>query len=385
MEEDMFENKMARDICKLMDKLHQEGFEAYLVGGCIRDLILGKEPEDWDICTSAIIDEIKRCFSEYKVVETGIKHGTLTVILEEDQVEMTTFISLKEDLSRRDFTINSLAYSKETGLIDYFGGLEDIKKGIIRAVGDARKRFFEDPLRILRAIRFSALLGFEIENKTEQQMLECKTLLQNVSIERITSEFNKILCQGEKTKNVLNKYSQIIFEVIPEAKKMDIDDWNKTLNAISVISDDIILNLTLFFHSLPSEKIMERMRYDKKTIKTVKILIENLDYNFVPDRSSIKRLLNKIGVENFRRLLKLNNNVIKKTEELLEEILDNQQCFSLQALAIDGDDLKSIGFKEGKEIGLLLNDLLNKVIDEEIANEKTKLIEEAKKCYHIFL
>ncbi|NLY70778.1 MAG: polynucleotide adenylyltransferase [Clostridiales bacterium] len=388
-----------KNIWLLIDKLHQNGFEAYLVGGCIRDLVLGKEPEDWDICTSATIDEIKDCFKGFKVVNTGIKHGTLTVIHGEKLIEITAFKSLREDLSRRDFTINSLAYSKQTGLIDYFGGLEDIKRGIIRAVGDARKRFLEDPLRILRGVRFSAQLGFKIDEITEREMLKRKGLLQNVSIERITSEFNKILCQGKRTKDALNKYSEIIFEVIPEAKQMDIDDWNNTIKAICLIGDDIILNLTLFFHCLPSQKIMERMCYDKKTIKAVKTLIEYFDYKLETDRISIKRLLNKIGVENFRRLLKIKIAVMKsenlesanerlrtiiKTQELLEKIISSKECYSLRDLAINGDDLLSIGFKEGKMIGIVLNALLNKVIDEEVDNDKTQLIEAAK-SYHIFL
>ena len=270
--------KMPENAKGIIDKLRTCGYDAYAVGGCIRDSIMGKIPYDWDICTSALPEEVLEVLGERNIIENGLKHGTVTVHIDGENYEITTFRTdgqyldnrhpenvtfvreLKEDLSRRDFTMNSLAYNYSEGLIDIFGGRDDINNSIIRCVGDPDKRFGEDALRILRALRFSSQLGFSIEEKTSASIHKNAELLKNISAERIMSEFTKIL-MGKNVEDVLMNYKDVIAVFIPEIKPMFgfeqhnphhvYDVWQHTVKSVACVKNERILRLTAFFHLKP--------------------------------------------------------------------------------------------------------------------------------------
>ncbi len=424
---------------KAIKMLSDAGYEAYVVGGCVRDSIMGKTPFDWDITTSASPEEIKSVFSGYKVIETGIIHGTVTVIVENSPLEITTYRidgcysdnrhpdkvqftkSLKEDLSRRDFTINALAYNDDEGVIDFFGGIEDIKSKIIKTVGNPYKRFSEDALRILRALRFSSQLSFSIEEETQESIRECSLFLQKISVERINSEFTKLLC-GENVREVLTGYSDVFIKMIPELEPMIdfnqktpyhiYDVYEHTVRAVENIDSNEELRLTMLFHDIGkpfcfkedengrghfkghniesvrlAKEILSRLRYNKATINKIELLIEHHDVNIKNDKKQIKHFLNKLSPESFFDLLK-----VKKADNLAQspefnrsdmingiyltakEILSEKECFCLDMLNINGNDLMDKGLKKGKEIGEALDLLLNAVIDEKCENKKEKLI-----------
>ena len=433
---------------KALNMLHNDGYEAYLVGGCIRDLVMGIIPKDWDITTDALPDDIINSFIEYKTLPTGIKHGTVTVIIDDLPIEITTyrtegqytdgrrpdnvkFVSdLKEDLSRRDFTINALAYNG-LNLIDFFNGREDINNKLIRSIGDPNERFNEDALRILRALRFASVLGFNIDQLTQKAIFHNKALLNRISSERISSEFNKILT-GENASKILEEYKEIIAVFIPEIEQTfsfkqnspyhDLDVWQHTLKAIKHSEADLIVRLTLFFHDIGkpqcytiddemighfygheacsvdiAEKVLKRLKYDMKTIDIVKKLIKYHDLKIEPNEKSVKRALNKIGEDFFPTLLEIKSgdaiahrsphaercmDEICEIEKIYKKILSDNQCFSLKDLAVNGQDLIDLGFSEGTNIGKILNDLLEAVIDGNIQNEKQFLLKFAEKQYN---
>lgn len=433
--------KMPSSVEFILEELEKNGYPTYIVGGCVRDSLMGEEPHDWDICTAALPEETKEIFKQFPIIETGIKHGTITIVIEKEHYEVTTFRidgdysdgrrpdevkftdNIKEDLERRDFTINAIAYNPKRGLIDPFFGALDIKNEFIRTVGSADKRFQEDGLRILRALRFSSQLGFSIDLMTAMSMDDNKKLLQKVSKERITSEFNKILT-GFDVHTVLTRYSNIIAEFIPEIKFMIgfnqhnsyhlYDVYKHSVVAIYNSKNDIYVRLALFFHdigkpycfsiddegighfyghAIKSEEltrnILKRLKYDSNTIDIVCDLIKYHDSNFADSTKNVKKLLNKIGEEKLRLLLRVRKGDLlaqsKKDQELrlselisfeqiLNKIIEENQCFSLKDLAINGNDLIGIGFKTGKAIGTTLNLLLNKVINEECENDKEVLL-----------
>lgn len=424
--------------------LENAGFEAYIVGGCVRDSVLGNTPKDWDITTNALPDEMLEVFNEYRVIETGIKHGTVTVIINKFPLEITTYridgtysdnrrpdsvsftSEIKNDLCRRDFTINSMAYNSRNGFVDYFSGENDIKNKIIRCVGNPDTRFNEDALRILRALRFASVLSFDIEERTKESIFLNKHLLKNIAKERISVEFNKIL-MGNSAKRVLSDYNEIIKVFIPEIKEMigfnqnnkhhHLDVWQHTLEAINNSEFDINIRLTMFFHDIAkpltytedlngvghfyghpklsceiAKNILKRLKYDNNTIETVYLLISYHDYRVKPEKKSIKRLLGKIGEINFKKLLcvqkadilgqnpiliseKLEN--IKKVEDLFNKIIEDNMCFSIKDLEVNGNDLMDMGIPKGKIIGEILNKLLEMVIDEKICNNNKILKTEA--------
>ncbi len=422
-----------------IERLKDCGFKAYLVGGCVRDVLLGQIPHDYDITTNAEPVDTERCFCDFTVIKTGIKHGTVTVLIDGEPIEITTMRTdgqytdgrhpdkvsftekLNEDLGRRDFTVNAIAYEPDCGFIDYFSGRDDLKKGIIRAVGDANKRFTEDALRILRALRFSSRLGFSIEKDTAQAVHKLKHLLKYVSSERIFIEFKGIIC-GKNAENVLTEFSDVICEIIPEiAPCVGFDQNNPhhiydvythTVKALSCIDATEELRLSAFFHDIAKPKcktedekgifhfcghpeessriadcVLRRLKSDNKTRERVVELIKYHDYRFAPTEKNVKRLLGKMNFEAARLLIKLkradlyaqapefrsNEVALNEIEAIINKLEEEKACVSVKDLELDGNDLIGLGFK-GKEIGEILNKLLGLVIDGEIENEKNALL-----------
>lgn len=443
---------------EIIHSLQNNGYEAFLVGGCVRDSILGRPIHDYDITTSATPYEMMKVFKDKRIIETGLQHGTITIVINGEGYEVTTYRidgnysdsrrpdsvtftrSLEEDLKRRDFTINAMAYNDEVGLIDPFNGMEDIKYHKIRCVGRAEDRFSEDALRILRAIRFASQLGFVLEPDTDWNISKMYKNLENISVERINSEFCKIAASSNFCVQMV-LYSDVLSLFIPEIKDMFdflqnnpyhiYDVWNHTVHAVHAYEcdcepdlnpRDLITSLAVFFHDIGkphcyqdgedgirhfkghgrvsadmTDKIMKRLRFDNDTREKVVELVYYHDATFEVGKKYIKRWLNKIGEEQFRRLLNVRRADIKaqadmaqetrlqkidNIEYILEEVLQDDECFSLKDLAVNGKDLITIGYKPGKEIGEVLNNLLDLVISGEYKNEKEKLLEIAERRLH---
>lgn len=441
-------NGLSKETKEALNALHRNNFEAYVVGGYVRDMLMGKSPFDSDITTSALPEEIKKVFDEYKTIDTGIRHGTVTVIINSVPIEITTYRidkgysdgrhpdtviftnSLKEDLSRRDFTVNSIAYCEEIGFFDPFDGREDIKNKIIRCVGNPEKRFEEDALRILRALRFASTLSFDLDKKTEEAVFRCKKLLSRVSQERIFQEITKTLC-GKNIKNILCKYSEVFEIVLPEIRNMKgfdqknfhhiYDILTHTATVIENIPPAPPLRLAALFHdcgkadcfsvdengtghfySHPSisaekaEKALTRLHCDNKTKETVVKLVKIHDTPIEESERIIKRKLRSLGEELFFDLIKLQRADTKglapeyhnrdkhfdTLEHIAREIIKSEQCFSLRDLKINGNDLIAAGFT-GKEIGTALNSVLESVIDGKTENEKEALLNFCKKLKNL--
>ena len=434
--------KLPDEVLYIIDILEQSGYEAFAVGGCVRDSLLEKEPQDWDICTSALPEQMMSCFAEHHIIETGLKHGTITIMLNKKPFECTTyrvdgkykdnrrpenvkFVNvLKRDLARRDFTINAMAYNPKVGLVDYYDGQQDLIAKQIKCVGNADKRFSEDALRIMRALRFASVFGFSIEENTAQAMQNNKKLLGNIAVERIAVELNNLIV-GDRVRELLSAHLPVIFEIIPELEPMAGFEQNNpyhcydvlthTLVSIDAAPKDLVLRLTMLFHDIGKPKcytesddgighfyehqqessdmagaILSRLKYDKATSQAVKELVLYHDANIEPSKKQIKRWLNRIGHDRFLQLLEVKRadamaqsdthrqaklNAIDAILPLLDEIIALQQCFSLKDLAIDGRDLINVGITEGSEIGKILNKLVDMVIDEEVENDKSALLE----------
>ena len=437
---------MPEEVKTAISKLTQNGFEAYIVGGCVRDSLLGDKPKDYDITTSAEPEEVEKIFSNYRVIETGIKHGTVTVLINKMPLEITTFRidsdysdnrhptnvtftkSLEEDTARRDFTMNALAYNDERGICDFYGGSEDIKNKIIRCVGDSNQRFNEDALRIMRAIRFSSVLGFKIEDNTKRAILQNKELLKNISSERIANELVKLLC-GENVRKVLLEYIDVLGVVIPELLPMKgfdqrnihhiYDILEHTAVAVENIEPTPILRLTALFHDIGkpkcffmkngeghfyghsevgakmTENILSRLKFDNNTKNTVTKLVKIHDVQIEETEAAVKRCMNKHTSEIFFMLLKMKRadtlaqspicrdrlEYLDRLEKTAREIIAQNACFSLKDLTINGSDLIEMGFKPGREIGVILKNLLDEVIGGKLPNKKEELIKFTKENF----
>lgn len=423
----------------VIERLEKEGFEAFAVGGCVRDILMGAPAHDYDITTNATTDEIKKVFCNYKTIDTGIKHGTVTILIEKEPFEITTYRiettytdnrhpdkviftkKLEDDISRRDFTVNSIAYSPSKGFVDLFRGKEDIESKVIRAVGNAEERFKEDSLRILRGLRFASVLGFEIEEETKKAMISCRHLIKNISRERIFTELSKLIC-GKNVKNILTEFTDVFAEVIPEIKAMKGFEQHNFHHIYDVLTHTAVivestpplvhLRLAALFHdiakpycfsldeegtghfyahasksALIAEKRLTELRCDNKTKEAVIRLIKAHDTPIEESERIIKRRLNSMGEELFFDLIKLKradtaglapefhsrSEHFDRLEEMAREILEKEACFSLKALAVNGNDIIEIGFK-GREIGERLNFLLEAVIDGKVKNERDELL-----------
>lgn len=402
--------KIPENVSLIIDRLEQNGFFAYVVGGCVRDTLMDRIPYDWDITTNALPDEILDVFKGFKTIKTGIKHGTITVIIDHTPYEITTFrvdgeyldsrhpesvnfvSSLYEDLKRRDFTINALAYNEKSGIIDYFGGIEDIKNKVIKCVGEPQKRFLEDALRIMRAIRFSSQLNFNIEASTNGAILECSHLLKNISIERIQIEFSKTLLSDNP--KVIYDYRSVF--------KQFFDGLECQENIIELLQNTpkiLHIRLTLMIQNLYQNQekdiktfakiLLKNLRFDNLTIKKCYDLLSCINIELKPQKMSLRHLVKNYGYDTVHDLIlfkkalfyndekKLEN--INKTHSVFEQIKLQKLCSTLKELAINGNDLILCGFKKGKDIGKILDILLTLVIEEKTKNSKQHLLNEAKK------
>lgn len=439
----MPEIKAPEQVKTALRLLQESGFESYAVGGCVRDSLLGNAPDDWDITTSALPVETEAVFQNYRLIETGLQHGTVTVILDGMPLEITTFRvdgdyldarhpesvtftrSLRDDLARRDFTVNTLCWNETDGVVDLFGGTADLQNRLLRAVGEPDKRFQEDALRILRGIRFASVLGFTLEEATADSILRNRQLLSAVAKERIRVEFSKLLC-GQNAAQVLERFHEVVEVFIPELRPLVgcpqntkyhcFDVFHHTLAALENIPPLEIPRLCMFFHDFGKpvcrhtdadgtdhfkgheqksaeivEPILRRLRYDNHTVKTVTERIRIHDTKSAVTKVRAKKLLSEIGIENYRALMDIKradcrgkadphaiDEKLQKMDALLTEILRNGECYALKQLAVNGNDLKAIGIADGKSIHDVLDALLLAVIEERRPNEKAALLEYAK-------
>lgn len=425
---------------QIITTLQKSGYEAYAVGGCIRDSLLGREPGDWDITTSASPDETKALFA--RTFDTGIEHGTITVLLDKEGFEVTTYRidgkyednrhpsevtftrSLREDLRRRDFTINAMAYNHQDGLVDLFGGITDLDRKVIRCVGNPRERFAEDALRILRAVRFSAQLGFAIEQETERAIGQLAENLRDISAERIQVELIKLLVSDHPEK-IRDAYRLGITRVVlPEFDSMETTEQETphhcynvgehTVRALMSIPADKVLRLTMLFHDMgkPLKKtidengrahfkghapvseeiakgVMKRLKFDNDTLHKVTKLVCYHDYRMPAEPKSVRRAMNRIGTELFPYYLKVRRadteaqsdyrkeekrRNLDGIEAIYQNIMENRQCVSLKELAVTGKDLIEAGVKPGPQIGEFLERLLEEVIEHPEKNTKELLL-----------
>lgn len=421
--------EIPQPVREILEALKEHGFEAYVVGGCVRDMLLGREPKDWDITTSAMPQEVKQIF--HNTVDTGIQHGTVMVIRNAVGYEVTTYRvdgeykdgrhpqsvtftrSLEEDLKRRDFTINAFAWG-EDGLIDMFDGVKDLKDGIIRCVGDPDERFNEDALRIMRAVRFSAQLGFEIEPRTKAMITKYAGRLADISMERIREEWEKTLMSMNPA--FVNEYAELglaqyiircvaadgssaaarCFDPSKDKIMAEIVRRDRLKSALSVellerYSEPEELRRRLlmaaFFDNLSPEETnaaLRNLKYDNKTREAVVNIIKYKNEKIPADKVAIKQILNKIGLDTFIAELEFRH-VVQTAEyydlELIawiaQDLLRKNEPWSLSQLAINGSDLIAAGFPAGKKIGEILEKLLQKVILSPTLNNKEMLLEEA--------
>lgn len=436
------------DVKFILDKLHSSGLEGYVVGGCVRDTLLGKEPKDWDICTNAKPEKVMSVFEGFNIIPTGLQHGTVTVVINHIGYEITTYrvdgdysdgrhpdsvsftSSLVEDLSRRDFTVNALAYNEVEGIVDIFGGIDDLRRKRIKCVGKAVDRFNEDALRILRALRFSSVLGFDIDIETKKAIFEVYKNLDKIAKERINAEFSKLIL-GVNNVKILREYEKIIFYIIPELRKLKgfeqnnpyhtFDVWVHSLKTLYEIKEkDLELRLSALFHDIAkpicysvdekgighfyehpeksaeiTEKIMKDLKFSNEEIYNVITLIKNHDNQLSSTKKCLRKILNKMEMPLLLRLLELKKadikaqnpkyisrlNEIKDFEKVIENFSVEDECFSLKHLKVNGNDLISMGIKPGKQMGEILNNLLSLVVEEQLVNERDELLKYIQKNY----
>ena len=439
---------MPKNVDTAINLLQSAGFEAYAVGGCVRDSLLGKTPNDWDITTSAKPEDMKSVFADFHCIDTGIKHGTVTVVIDGEPLEITTFrldgeyednrhpksvtftSDLGADLGRRDFTVNAMAYSKKTGTVDLFGGQNDLKNKIIRCVGDPDRRFNEDALRILRALRFASALDFEIEEKTAQSLLKNRALLGNISEERIAKELLKLVC-GKGAKRILTDFAPVLFEILPELQPMYknshdnphhcYDIYEHTLIAVESIDPEPTLRFAMLLHDCGkpavkkfdengvahfyghqrisaeiSAQILARLKVSNKFRDEILFLFSNHDrWELYENTEKMPRYLSKFGLDGVLNLLKvMRADVLAQSPEYryrLDQIADAEEtaknlaaqkpCLSLSELQINGRTLMDIGIPQGRKLGAVLAQLLDEVIDGVTKNTQEALTTRAREIY----
>ena len=425
----------------ILQTLNIAGHEAYLVGGCVRDLLRGVGPHDWDICTSALPEETERCFVARRVIETGLKHGTVTVMEEGEPYEITTYRTegpysdsrrpdfvrfvpdLEQDLARRDFTMNAIAMDLAGNLRDPFGGADDIKAGLIRCVGEPDRRFQEDGLRVMRALRFAAAFGYAIEARTAQAVHETRAMLDRGAAERINAELCKLLV-GKNAGDVLRQYPDVFCQFWPELGPLVTLEqnnpwhcwggWEHTIHAVEGAPTDVTLRLAMLLHDIGkpackstdengidhfyshpavsaqlAEQMLRALKFDNKTRERVVLLVERHDAQLPPRSQVIRRWLNRLGPEAFFQLLEVKRadnmgQAPEKVQDRLaeldeikakaEQILAERQCLTLKDLAVDGRDVIAVGVEPGPKVGQVLDGLLAQVLSGEAPNEREALL-----------
>ena len=428
-------------VLRAISMLNAAGHRAYVVGGAVRELLRGKGTvTDFDLTTSARPEETEGVFAGFRLIETGLKHGTVTVLLDGLPLEITTFRvdgtysdgrhpdgvsftpSLERDLERRDFTINAMAYHPQEGLIDLHGGREDLKAGLIRCVGDPDRRFREDGLRMLRCMRFAAVLGFRIEERTGAALVRCRALLDDIAHERVREELTKLLC-GQNAGRVLEEYAPVAAQVLPEIAPTfgfdqrtpwhDKDVWHHTLAAVDAAPEDPVLRWAALLHDLGKppcftldEKgvghfydhgeesarlagnILSRLRFDTDTRRRIVALVALHDRPIIPERRPVRRLLARLGPEGTADLIALHRadnaaqsslaagrqSGLDRAQAVLDRLLAEGACFQKKDLAVNGRDMLELGLK-GPEIGQALDRCLEAVLSERRPNEKAALLE----------
>ncbi len=427
-----------------LERLISAGFEAYVVGGAVRDLLRGEPVHDWDVTTSALPEQTAQVFADCRLIETGMKHGTVTVLMDGLPLEITTYrvdgpytdrrrpdsvaftTSLREDLARRDFTVNALAWHPQSGVVDLVGGLADLNANAIRCVGHPDTRFREDPLRILRALRFAAVYGMTIEPATAAAIRQNRALLSGIAAERILAELTRALC-GPHIGPVLAEYGEILAVPIPELAPMfgflqhnphhDRDVWLHTAAVVAAAPAVPALRWAALLHDMGKPhcftlddtgvghfyghagisaelagEILPRLRMDNATRQRVITLIRHHDLPITGEDRQLRRLVNKLGEEATRQLISLHTAdamgqsslcahrpaLFREAEAALDRLLTEEACFSLKDLAVDGRDMLELGLR-GREIGAALNACLNAVLEEQVPNRKEALLQFLKK------
>ena len=396
---------MPKDVKYIINTLEKNGYEAYAVGGCVRDAIIGKEPNDWDITTNATPMQVKKLFKH--TIDTGIQHGTVTIMIHKVGYEVTTYridgkyadgrhpdkveftVSLKEDLKRRDFTINAMAYNDTKGIIDLFGGIEDLKEGIVKCVGNPYNRFDEDALRILRAFRFAAVLNFEVEEKTKKAAGDLAENLNKISKERIRTELDKLIMSDTPEKLMEARKCGLLKYILSEVE----DDINIEL-VKAMPKNNYMKWAALLYHREEEEvsKILKKLKFDNKTVNICKRIVGySKDFRNIY-KENVRVAAHEVGVDIFDKFLEFskvcinlqdwkggeypdNSDYINNIEHLYKKVIDDGDCLSLKELAVKGGDLMEIGVPKGAKLGEILNILLYKVLDNPKYNNREKLLE----------
>lgn len=426
----------------LLRRLNDAGYEAFLVGGCVRDLLRGETPQDWDICTSARPEQTRACFAGERVIETGLKHGTVTVLVGGQPFEITTyrvdgtysdgrrpdrvdFVSdLTQDLARRDFTMNAMALGLDGALRDPFGGAEDIRRKLIRCVGEPERRFREDGLRLMRCLRFAADLGYAVEEETGAALVRCREMLRNVAAERIQTELRKLL-MGAGCVEVLRRWPELFWEFWPELKALKgmpqnspyhcWDGWEHTLHALSAAPPDLAVRLAVLLHDVGkppcrstdeagvdhfyghesvgaelADGMLRRLKFDNATRERVVTLVARHCLWFPPEERNIRRWLGRLGEETFFQLLEVKRcdgrgqpeevslprrGELDALETKARAILAQGECLTLKGLAVKGSDALAAGIPKGPAVGEALNALLEQVLDGSLPNDREVLLE----------
>ena len=425
----------------ILQMLTAAGHEGYLVGGCVRDLLRGVEPHDWDICTSALPEETEQRFAGRRILGTGLKHGTVTVLVEGEPYEITTYRregpysdrrrpdyvrfvpDLAEDLARRDFTMNAIAMDLDGNLRDPFGGAEDIRAGLIRCVGEPDPRFQEDGLRVMRALRFAAVFGYEIEAHTARAIHENRAMLDRVAAERINAELRKLLA-GKDAGNVVRQYPDVFCQFWPQLGPLVTLEqhspwhcrggWEHTIHAVEAAPADVALRLAMLLHDIGkpackstdeqgvdhfyghpavsarlADEMLQALKFDNKTRERVVLLVKRHDVPLPPTGPAIRRWLSRLGPEAFFQLLEVKraDNMGQNLEKVrgrlaelgeiraqAERILAEKQCLTLKDLAVNGRDVIAAGIEPGPEVGQVLEGLLKRILDGEIQNQRNALL-----------
>lgn len=432
--------KLAPQVNTVFRLLEAAGYEAYLVGGAVRDHVRDNSPaKDWDITTDALPEQVKAVFAGFRLIETGLKHGTVTVVIDHVPIEITTYRvdggysdhrhpdsvsftrSLREDLARRDFTMNALAYNPRTGVVDLTGGTADIKCGLVRCVGEPDRRFQEDGLRMLRALRFASVYRMRIETETAAAIHRNRELLRNIAAERVRAELTKLLC-GKGAADILRSFADVLAVPLPELTHMfgfeqhnphhDRNVWEHTIAVVEHAPPEPVLRWAALLHDVGkpfcfslsedgtghfyghaarstamAEQILNRLRFDHAGKERIVRLVRYHDMPITADRKLVKRLLSKHGEEAARQIVGLHRAdtlgqsaickprlaVFDAVDAMIGELLREAPCFSLRDLAVNGNDMLALGFR-GREIGRMLQMCLDAVLDERVANDRAPLL-----------